>query len=187
VWVTEYTGPSWLTGPVDLASLVRQIPDFPKPGILFYDITTLLADPAGLKGLVDALGDHYEAAEVDLVVGMEARGFILAPMLAYRLSAGFIPVRKPNKLPGETASVDYDLEYGSDALHVHLDAIRPGMNVLICDDLLATGGTAEATVRLVREQGGRVMGCAFGIELAFLGGRDRLSGIDVFSAITYDS
>jgi adenine phosphoribosyltransferase len=172
---------------VDFSSLVRQIPDFPKPGILFYDITTLLADPDGLHALIDDIGGHYEGMAVDLVVGMEARGFILAPMLAYRLKAGFIPVRKPRKLPGATASVSYDLEYGSDELHVHLDAIKPGMRVLICDDLLATGGTAAATVQLVRDQGGVVLGCAFAIELTFLQGRSRLQGIDVYSAISYDS
>jgi adenine phosphoribosyltransferase len=172
---------------VDFSSLVRQIPDFPKPGILFYDITTLLADPDGLHALIDAIGSHYDGTAVDLVVGMEARGFILAPMLAYRLKAGFIPVRKPNKLPGATASVGYELEYGSDELHVHLDAIKPGMRVLICDDLLATGGTAAATVQLVRDQGGVVLGCAFAIELTFLEGRSRLQDVDVFSAISYDS
>jgi adenine phosphoribosyltransferase len=172
---------------VDFSSLVRQIPDFPKPGILFYDITTLLADPDGLHALIDSIGSHYEGMDVDLVVGMEARGFILAPMLAYRLKAGFIPVRKPNKLPGATASVAYELEYGSDELHVHLDAIKPGMRVLICDDLLATGGTAAATVQLVRDQGGVVLGCAFAIELTFLEGRSRLQEVDVFSAISYDS
>jgi adenine phosphoribosyltransferase len=172
---------------VDFSSLVRQIPDFPKPGILFYDITTLLADPDGLHALIDAIGSHYEGMDVDLVVGMEARGFILAPMLAYRLKAGFIPVRKPNKLPGATASVAYELEYGSDELHVHLEAIKPGMRVLICDDLLATGGTAAATVQLVRDQGGIVLGCAFAIELTFLEGRSRLQDVDVFSAISYDS
>ena len=172
---------------MDLASLVRQIPDFPKPGILFYDITTLLSDKRGLKQLVDVMGQHYEGLQVDYVVGMEARGFILAPMLAYRLGAGFVPVRKPKKLPGATASVSYELEYGTDELHVHLGAIEAGATVLVCDDLLATGGTAAATVQLIREQGGIVAGCAFAIELTFLNGRERLEGIDVFSAIAYDS
>lgn len=172
---------------MSLSALVRQIPDFPKPGILFYDITTLLADPDGLRELVDLMGAQYDGADVDMVVGMEARGFILAPTLAYRLNAGFVPVRKPNKLPGATASVAYELEYGSDELHVHLGAIKPGMKVLICDDLLATGGTAAATIQLVEEQGGIVVGCAFAIELTFLGGRDRLADHDVFAAISYDS
>lgn len=176
---------SQITG--DLKALVREVPDFPKPGILFYDITTLLADPAGLRRLVDSLGEHYEADDVDIVVGMEARGFILAPMLAYRLGAGFVPVRKPNKLPSHTVSVEYDLEYGSDSLHVHSDAIQPGMRVLICDDLLATGGTAAATVSLIRQLGGEVVGAAFAIELTFLGGRTALPGIDVHSVLAYDS
>jgi adenine phosphoribosyltransferase len=157
-----------------LKSLIRTIPDFPKPGILFYDITTLLKDKKGYATLVDALAAHYIGVEdVDLVLGIEARGFIFGPALAYRLNAGFVPVRKPDKLPGETARVTYDLEYGTDALEIHLDAIEPGQNVLIVDDLLATGGTMEATVKLVRRLGARIVGLAFAIELDFLNGRDR--------------
>lgn len=171
----------------DLKALVREIPDFPKPGILFYDITTLLADPDGLRRLVDSLGEQFEADDVDVVVGMEARGFILAPMLAYRLNAGFVPVRKPHKLPSHTVSVEYELEYGSDTLHVHSDAIKPGMRVLVCDDLLATGGTAAATIRLIRQLGGDVIGAAFAIELTFLGGRSALPGVEVHSVLAYDS
>ena len=170
----------------DLKTLVREIPDFPKPGILFYDITTLLADPHGLRRLVDSLGEKYEADDVDIVVGMEARGFILAPILAYRLNAGFVPVRKPHKLPSQTVAVEYELEYGSDTLHVHSDAITPGLRVLVCDDLLATGGTAAATIRLIRQLGGEVVGAAFAIELTFLDGRGALPGIEVHSVLAYD-
>ncbi len=169
-----------------LKALIRTIPDFPKPGILFYDITTLLKDKAGYATLVDALAAHYIGlADVDLVLGIEARGFIFGPALAYRLNAGFVPVRKPHKLPAETARVTYDLEYGTDALEIHLDAIEPGQNVLIVDDLLATGGTMEATVRLVRQLGARIVGLAFAIELDFLKGRDRFPDLDVFSLLHY--
>src|SRR6185437_2860552 len=133
-----------------LKGLIRTVPDFPKPGILFYDITTLLKDKKGLATLVDALAAHYIGENIDLILGIEARGFIFGPALAYRLNAGFVPVRKPNKLPAETARVTYDLEYGSDTLEIHLDAIEPGQNVVLVDDLLATGGTMEATVKLVQ-------------------------------------
>src|SRR6202042_3841082 len=136
-----------------LKKLVREVPDFPKPGILFYDITTLLKDKVGFARLIDALSENYIGKEIDLVLGMEARGFIFGPALAYRLNAGFVPVRKPGKLPAETAKVSYELEYGTDALEIHLAAIEPGQNVLIVDDLLATGGTMEATVKLVRRLG----------------------------------
>src|SRR5271169_120731 len=126
----------------DLKKLIREVPDFPKPGILFYDITTLLKDPAGLRGVIDGLKDQYHDAKVDVVLGIEARGFIFAPALAYALGAGFVPVRKPKKLPAACARVTYDLEYGSDTLEIHRDAIKPGQRVIVCDDLLATGGTA---------------------------------------------
>ena len=169
-----------------LQELIREIPDFPKPGILFYDITTLLKDKAGLRGVIDGLQQHYAGLGVDVVVGIEARGFIFAPALAYALTAGFVPVRKPNKLPGERASVSYELEYGTDTLEVHRDAIFAGCRVLIVDDLLATGGTARAVVELVESLGGTVVGVGCVIELTFLGGRDRLDGYDVFSLLQYD-
>src|SRR5437867_2785895 len=155
----------------DLKKLIREVPDFPKPGILFYDITTLLKDPRGLRGVIDGLKDHYKDAGVDLLIGIEARGFIFAPALAYALGAGFVPVRKPKKLPGERVSVTYALEYGTDTLEVHSDAIAKGHRVLIVDDLLATGGTAGATAQLVEQTGGRVAGLGFVVELTFLNGR----------------
>jgi adenine phosphoribosyltransferase len=169
-----------------LKELVREIPDYPKAGILFYDITTLLKDKAGLQGVIDGLKTHYAGLGVDLIVGIEARGFIFAPALAYALKAGFVPIRKPNKLPGIRASVSYALEYGTDTLEVHRDAIVPGSRVLIVDDLLATGGTARAATELVEGLGGTVVGVGCVIELTFLGGRDRLKGYDVFSLLQYD-
>jgi adenine phosphoribosyltransferase len=170
----------------DLKVLIREIQDYPKPGILFYDLTTLLKDPKGFHSLVDRLCDQYNGTKVDLVVGIEARGFIFAPALAYRLNAGFVPVRKPKKLPGKTTSVTYDLEYGTDQLDIHADAIKPGQKVLICDDLLATGGTAAAAVKLIRQLGGEVAGAAFAVELSFLNGRAKLPGVHVFSLLQYD-
>ena len=170
----------------NLKSLIREIPDFPKPGILFYDITTLLKDARGLRGVIEGLKDRYRDAHVDLVIGIEARGFIFAPALAYALGAGFVPVRKPKKLPAECLTVTYDLEYGSDSLQMHKDAVQPGSRVLIVDDLLATGGTAAAAARMVREAGGVVAGLAFVVELTFLNGRGRLAGYDVFSLLQYD-
>jgi adenine phosphoribosyltransferase len=170
----------------DLKKLIREIPDYPKPGILFYDLTTLLKDPKGFHGLVDQLCTHYEGTHVDLVAGMEARGFIFAPALAYRLNAGFVPIRKPKKLPGKVASVTYQLEYGTDSMEIHEDAVKPGQRVLICDDLLATGGTAAAAVKLVEQLGGKVAGAAFAVELSFLNGRAKLPGVDVFSLLDYD-
>lgn len=170
----------------DLKKLVREIPDFPKPGILFYDITTLLKDKTGLRGAIDGLKSHYEGAGVDIVLGIEARGFIFAPALAYALGAGFVPVRKPRKLPAECASVAYELEYGTDTLEVHKDAIVRGCRVLIVDDLLATGGTASAVTKMVEELGGSVAGLGFVIELTFLNGRRKLAGQDVFSLLKYD-
>jgi adenine phosphoribosyltransferase len=171
----------------DLKKLIREVPDYPKPGILFYDLTTLLKDKKGFQKLVDRLCDHYADRKVDIVVGIEARGFIFAPALAYRLGAGFVPVRKPKKLPAKTAKVSYQLEYGTDTLEIHEDAIRPGQSVLISDDLLATGGTAAATVNLVRTLGGNISGAAFAVELTFLKGRAKLPGMDVFSLIQYDT
>ncbi len=169
-----------------LKRLVRTVPDFPKPGILFYDITTLLKDPLGFAMLIDALAAHYLERDIDLVLGIEARGFIFGPALAYRLNAGFVPVRKPRKLPAPTAKVTYDLEYGTDSLEIHMDAIEPGQNVIIVDDLLATGGTMEATVKLVRQLGGRIAGLGFAVELDFLKGRERFDEFDVFSLLHYD-
>jgi adenine phosphoribosyltransferase len=171
----------------DLKSLIREIPDYPKPGILFYDLTTLLQDGKGFHALVEQLCDHYSGQKVDLVAGIEARGFIFAPALAYRLGAGFVPVRKPKKLPWKTASVTYQLEYGSDQLEIHQDAVKTGQRVLLCDDLLATGGTAAAAIELVRRSGGEIVGAAFAVELNFLLGRKKLPGVDVFSLLKYDS
>lgn len=168
-----------------LASLIRTVPDWPKPGILFYDITTLLADARGFGRLIDEMSEHWRGRAIDAVVGVEARGFIIGPALALNLHAGFIPVRKPAKLPWQTEEVTYDLEYGSDTLQIHADALQPGMRVLVCDDLLATGGTAAATIELCRRLGADVVGAAFAVELAFLGGRERLPGVDVQSAVAY--
>src|ERR1022692_3123236 len=170
----------------DLKQLIREVPDFPKPGILFYDITTLLKDRTGLKHTIDAFKERYAGSAVDVVLGVEARGFIFAPALAYALGVGFVPVRKPKKLPAECARVSYDLEYGSDTLEVHRDAISPGSRVLIVDDLLATGGTARAVTQLVEQLGGIVAGLGFVVELTFLNGRGKLNGFDVFSLLKYD-
>ena len=169
----------------DLKNLIRQVPDWPKKGILFYDITTLLKDQAGFRRLIDAFADHYASQRLDQILGIEARGFIFGPALAYRLGTGFVPVRKPNKLPAETTRVTYDLEYGTDSLEVHRDAVRPGDRVLIVDDLLATGGTASACVRLARELGAVVAGVGVVVELEFLSGRSKLDGVDVFSVLQY--
>lgn len=170
-----------------LKSLIREVPDFPKPGINFYDITTLLKHPEGLRQTVDALSAQFDGGKVDAVVGIEARGFIFAPALAYHLGAGFVPVRKPRKLPAECASISYDLEYGQDTLEIHRDAIGDGHRVIIADDLLATGGTAKAVCNLVEGLGGSVMGLVFVVELEFLSGRKRLEGYDVRSLIKYQS
>jgi adenine phosphoribosyltransferase len=170
----------------DLKKMIREVPDYPKPGILFYDLTTLLKDKKGFHMLVDRLCARYDGHTIDLVAGIEARGFIFAPALAYRLGAGFVPVRKPKKLPAKTASISYALEYGSDTLELHEDAVKPGDKVIICDDLLATGGTAAATAKLVTQLGGKVEGLAFAVELTFLNGRSKLPGQDVFSLIQYD-
>ncbi|MGD0202250.1 MAG: adenine phosphoribosyltransferase [Bryobacteraceae bacterium] len=171
----------------DLKKLVREVPDFPKPGILFYDITTLLKDAAGLRSVVEALRERYEHTAIDIVLGIEARGFIFAPALACALGKGFVPVRKPKKLPAERVAMEYQLEYGTDRVEIHKDAIQAGQNVLIVDDLLATGGTAAAVAKLVEKLGGRVAGLGFVIELLFLNGRQKLGGYDVFSLLTYEA
>jgi adenine phosphoribosyltransferase len=169
----------------ELKKLIREVPDFPQPGILFYDITTLLKDPVGLHWAVDMLANHYVGRRIDRVVGIEARGFIFAPMVAYRLNAGFVPVRKPNKLPAETAQAAYNLEYGKDALEIHRDAISQGQQVLIIDDLLATGGTAAAVANLVESLGGKIAGIGFLIELRFLQGREKLQQYELHSVLEY--
>jgi adenine phosphoribosyltransferase len=170
----------------DLKKLIREVPDFPKPGILFYDITTLLKDRLGFARLIDALTEHYINCDVDLVLGIEARGFIFGPALAYRLNAGFVPVRKPKKLPAEVLQWKYDLEYGQDTLEIHKDAIRSGQRVIICDDLLATGGTAKATADMAKELGADICGMGFVIELDALKGREKLKEYDVFSLLHYE-
>lgn len=168
-----------------LKKLIREVPDFPVPGILFYDITTLLKDKRGFATLIDALSEHYIDQEIDLVLGMEARGFIFGPAVAYRLNAGFVPIRKPKKLPAATASISYDLEYGTNTLEIHRDAINRGQRVVIVDDLLATGGTALATVSLAESLGAKVVGCGFVVELDFLKGREKLGKYNVFSLLRY--
>jgi adenine phosphoribosyltransferase len=163
------------------------VPDFPKPGILFYDVTTLFLAPEALREVVDRLAEYARSREVDYVVSAEARGFVLGGAVAAEAGAGFILARKPGKLPRAVTSVQYQLEYGVDALEVHSDAISDGARVLVHDDLLATGGTAGALCGLVEQAGGVVAGCAFVIELAFLGGRERLAGYDIHSLLVYDS
>jgi adenine phosphoribosyltransferase len=169
-----------------LKKLIREVSDFPKKGILFYDITTLLKDKKGFATLIDALAEHYLDKKIDLVLGMEARGFIFAPALAYRLDAGFVPVRKPGKLPAATTKYDYALEYGTNTLEIHQDAIKKGEHVIFVDDLLATGGTAEATTKLAESLGAKVEGLGFVVELDFLKGRDKLRDYEVFSLLHYD-
>jgi adenine phosphoribosyltransferase len=171
---------------VDLRALIREIPDFPKPGIGFKDITPVLADPKGLDAAVTGLAE-LAPPDVDVVIGAEARGFLLGPALARELHAGFVLARKPGKLPAKTVHAEYALEYGTDALELHSDAVASGARVLVHDDLLATGGTARTLCRLVEQLGGTVAGCGFLIELAFLNGRQALDGYDVCSLITYDS
>ncbi|KRT63291.1 MAG: adenine phosphoribosyltransferase, adenine phosphoribosyltransferase [Chloroflexi bacterium CSP1-4] len=169
----------------DLRARIREVPDFPKPGILFYDITTMLKDPAAYRESIDLLTAPYRDRTVDIVVGMESRGFIFSAPMAYQLKAGFVPVRKLGKLPAETVSVEYALEYGTNTLEVHKDAIVSGQKVLIVDDLLATGGTVNGTIELVRRLGGDVVGLAFLVELLFLKGRDKLRGHEIHSVIQY--
>ena len=171
----------------DLAQFIRDVPDFPKAGIIFKDITPLVADPQALGRAVAELADPFRKAKVDLVVAAEARGFIFGGAVALELGAGFVPVRKPGKLPAETTAETYELEYGTDTLEMHTDAIRPGDRVLLLDDLLATGGTMAAMAAMVEKLGGEVVGIVFLIELAFLGGREKLKGYDLVSLITYDA
>ncbi len=170
---------------MDYKSLVREIPDFPKPGILFYDITTLLKDTKGFQQILHDLTEHYRDEGISKVVGIESRGFILGGPLAYNLNAGFVPVRKPGKLPADVFEVKYNLEYGSNSLAIHRDAVEMGERVLVVDDLLATGGTAAATVHLLRQLGGEIVGCAFLVELLALGGREKLNGCPVHSLLSY--
>jgi adenine phosphoribosyltransferase len=174
-----------MTEPIDLKKYIRSIPDFPKPGIVFRDITTLLAQPAAFKFVIDSFSDHYRNQPVDTVVAAEARGFIFAAPLAIALGARFVPVRKPGKLPFETLSFHYELEYGTDSLEMHTDAVAKGDRVLLVDDLLATGGTMQACIRIVEKMGAAVAGTAFVIELDFLKGRSRLAPYDVFSLVHY--
>ena len=169
----------------ELKTRIRHVPDFPKAGILFYDVTTLLRDPEGFKLAIDAMSEPYRDAGISLVVGIESRGFILGAAVADRIGAGFVPVRKVGKLPHKTIRVSYDIEYGSDSLEMHSDAVEPGQRVLIVDDLLATGGTARAAVDLVKKLGGDVAGVAVLIELAELNGRARLTGENVRAVLTY--
>jgi adenine phosphoribosyltransferase len=170
----------------DLAARIRDIPDFPKPGIMFKDITPLLLDAGALKAAVRELADWVRPREVDFVVAAEARGFILGAALAIELGAGFVPARKPGKLPSDTIAAEYILEYGVDALEMHADALAHGARVLLHDDLLATGGTARALAELIQETGAEIVGCGFLVELAFLGGRERLQGFDVHALVSYD-
>ena len=170
-----------------LRKLIREVPNFPKPGINFYDITTLLKDPQGLRQTIDALGEPFKGEKIDTVIGVESRGFIFAAPLAYQLNAGFVPVRKPKKLPAECVSVSYELEYGKDRLEMHKDAVGLGHRILIVDDLLATGGTAKAVTELVEGLGGKIIGLLFVVELEFLNGRSKFNGYNVQSLIKYDS
>jgi len=169
-----------------LKKLIREVPDFPKPGILFFYITTLLKDKIGFATLIDKFSEHYIGYKIDAVLGIEARGFIFGPALAYRLNAGFVPVRKPGKLPAATVKYDYALEYGLGTLEMHRDALQPGQRVLIVDDLLATGGTAEATAKLAASMGAEIAGLGFVVELDFLKGREKLKDYDVMSLLHYD-
>ncbi len=170
----------------DLAGLIRDVPDFPVPGVLFKDVTTLLRDPAGFHEAVDALADHYSGRkDIEMIAAIEARGFLFGAAVAYRLGIGVVPVRKPGKLPAATVRAEYTLEYGTNVLEVHQDAIQPGQKVLVVDDVLATGGSARAAIELIERLSGVVVGAAFLAELTFLHGTDRLRGYDVFSLIKY--
>ena len=168
-----------------LKSLIREIPDYPKPGILFYDITTLLKDAVAFRAVVDQMAEQIADTQVDVVVGMESRGFIFSAPLAYKLNAGFVPVRKLGKLPAETIEVEYALEYGTATLEIHRDATQEGQRVLIVDDLLATGGTVMGTIELVRRLGGEIAGLSFMVELTALHGRDKLGEFDIHSLLSY--
>jgi len=169
----------------DLKELIREVPDYPKAGVNFYDITTLLKDAEGLRTTTTRFGELFEGLEVDKVIGIESRGFLFGPQLAYQLGAGFVPVRKPGKLPAETVSASYQLEYGTDELQMHRDAVGPGEKVLVIDDVIATGGTAAATGELVRSCGGTVVGYGFVIELTFLDGQQKLGDVPVMSLVKY--
>lgn len=169
----------------NLKKLIRDVPDFPKKGIIFKDITPLLQDPNGLRTAVEVISQHYKTRKIDVVVGAEARGFILAPTVAFNLGAGFVPIRKPGKLPYKKISESYSLEYGTDTLEMHQDGVRKGQQVLMVDDLLATGGTMAACCKMVESLGGNVAGCAFLIELMFLNGKNALGKYDIFSVIKY--
>jgi len=169
----------------DLRAKIREVPDFPKPGILFYDITTLLREADAFREVIDRMAEAVKGERIDLVVGMESRGFIFAAPLADRLGAGFVPVRKLGKLPAETLEVEYDLEYGTATLEIHRDAIQPGQRVLIVDDLLATGGTVLGTIELVRRLGGEIAGLSFAVELTALGGRDKLGEFAIHTLLAY--
>ena len=169
----------------ELKRLIREVPDYPKPGILFYDITTLLKDSKGLKGVIDGLSDAAQGLKIDRVVGIEARGFIFGPAVAYALGAGFVPIRKPKKLPSLVERMEYALEYGTDTIEIHRDAIEPGQRVLIIDDVLATGGTAAAAAALVEKLGGKVVALSFVIELDFLNGRSKLPSHHIQSLVHY--
>ncbi len=166
-------------------TFIREVPDFPKPGILFYDITTLLKDSKGYGRIIHDLTERYRHERISKIVGIESRGFILGCPLAYNLGVGFVPIRKPGKLPAETFEVEYDLEYGSNSLAIHQDAVSKGERVLVVDDLLATGGTAAAAVHLLRQAGADIVGCAFAIELLFLSGRQKIEGCEIHSLMTY--
>lgn len=171
---------------MDLKVIIRDIPDFPKPGILFKDITPLLSSGPAFAHAIDSIAEHYDGKSIDAVLGAEARGFIVGSALAYRLGCGFIPARKPGKLPYTVTTAMYELEYGTDSLEIHEDSIAPGQRILIVDDVLATGGTAAAKAELVEKMSGEVVGVAFLIELKFLSGRQKLGDYDIFSLITYD-
>ena len=173
------------SSPANLRSLIRNIPDYPKPGILFRDISPLLGDPTGFSDAIRQLAEPYRDQQIDLIAGAEARGFILAAPLAVELGAGFVPIRKPEKLPFRTHSIDYQLEYGTDSLEIHVDGVKPGQRVLLVDDLLATGGTAEACGQLLTQVGAELIGCAFLVHLEGLGGADRLAPLEIFSLINY--
>lgn len=170
---------------MDLKKTIRDVPDFPKEGIIFKDITTLLKNRDAFRYAIDKMIERYRGEDINLIVGIESRGFIFGPILAYHLDAGFIPVRKPGKLPADTVMESYDLEYGKDAVEMHKDAVAAGDKVLIVDDLLATGGTSQATAKMIEKIGGKVVGFAFLIELEFLKGRNKIKDYNVFSLITY--
>lgn len=171
----------------EVKNAIRTVPDYPKPGILFYDITTILQDPRHLKTVIDGLTERYAPMEISKVLAMESRGFIFGAPLADRIGAGFVPLRKPGKLPWKTISESFQLEYGTDSLEMHEDAVTEGERVLLFDDVLATGGTAGASVRLARKKGAQIVEAGFVIELTFLGGRDKLSDVPVYSMIQFDS